>query len=97
MVMDIFTTQLRRVVPVRIKPEKLKVKALAKDDRVGKIDEEQDHSLKDEVDVYIHNQQDEHSSDSEMHHASDISQEDADKSTSKDNEKSKGNRLDIFV
>lgn len=41
--MDIFTTQLTRVVPVTIKPEKLKVKALVKDARVRAFEENEDH------------------------------------------------------
>ncbi|MCI2283644.1 hypothetical protein L3081_09895 [Colwellia sp. MSW7] len=41
--MDIFTTQLTRVVPVPIKPANLKVKALLKDARVGKLKEDLDH------------------------------------------------------
>lgn len=40
--MDIFTTQLTRVVPVVIKPEKLKVKSLAKDEKLGKLDQKHD-------------------------------------------------------
>jgi len=35
--MDIFTTQLARVVPVTIQPEKLKVKALVKESALGKL------------------------------------------------------------
>jgi len=41
--MDIFTTQLARVVPVPIKPAKLKVKALLKDAGAGKLKEDLDH------------------------------------------------------
>lgn len=41
--MDIFTTQLTRVVPARLKPTKLKVKGLAKDAKSRALDEEQDH------------------------------------------------------
>ena len=41
--MDIFTTQLTRVVPVPIKPANLKVKALVKDARTGKLKEDLDH------------------------------------------------------
>lgn len=39
--MDIFTTQLTKVAPNRIRPEKLRVKAIAKDARI--------HKLKDDV------------------------------------------------
>jgi hypothetical protein len=35
--MDIFTTQLTRVVPVRIIPEKLEVKALVKDNAINPL------------------------------------------------------------
>lgn len=35
--MDIFTTQLTRVVPVTIQPEKLKVKALLKGEPLGEL------------------------------------------------------------
>lgn len=41
--MDIFTTQLTRVVPVTIKPEKLKVKALVKEANIREFEEELDH------------------------------------------------------
>lgn len=41
--MDIFTTQLTRVVPVPIKPANLKVKALVKDAAAGKLKEDLDH------------------------------------------------------
>jgi len=39
--MDIFTTQLTKVAPNQIRPEKLRVKAIAKDARI--------HKLKDDV------------------------------------------------
>ena len=42
--MDIFTTQLTRVVPVKIKPEKLKVKGLAKDAKSRKLDQSIDQN-----------------------------------------------------
>ncbi|WP_448547810.1 hypothetical protein [Thalassotalea fusca] len=38
--MDIFTTQLTRVVPVPIKPEKLRVKAPAKEGEVRQVNKE---------------------------------------------------------
>ncbi len=41
--MDIFTTQLTRVVPVPIKPANLKVKALLKDAANAKLKEDHDH------------------------------------------------------
>ncbi|MBL4942030.1 MAG: hypothetical protein JKY81_10250 [Colwellia sp.] len=41
--MDIFTTQLTRIVPVPIKPASLKVKALLKDAGAGKLKEDSDH------------------------------------------------------
>ena len=41
--MDIFTTALTRVVPVPIKPESLKVKALLKDAATCKLKEDHDH------------------------------------------------------
>ncbi len=41
--MDIFTTQLTRVVPVPIKPTNLKVKALVKDAAATKLKEDPDH------------------------------------------------------
>lgn len=41
--MDIFTTQLTRVVQVPIKPANLKVKALLKDAGAGKLKEDLDH------------------------------------------------------
>ena len=42
-VMDIFTTQLTRVVPVPIKPTEMKVKALLKEAATGKLKEDPDH------------------------------------------------------
>jgi hypothetical protein len=41
--MDIFTTQLTRVVAVPIKPVSLKVKALAKDAATDKLTDDLDH------------------------------------------------------
>ncbi len=41
--MDIFTTQLTRLVPVPIKPASLKVKALLKEAGAGKLKEDLDH------------------------------------------------------
>lgn len=41
--MDIFTTQLTRVVPVPIKTTALKVKALVKEAETGKLKEDPDH------------------------------------------------------
>jgi hypothetical protein len=41
--MDIFTTQLTRVVPVPIKPASLKVKALLKDAANSKLTQDPDH------------------------------------------------------
>ena len=41
--MDIFTTQLTRVVPVPIKPASLKVKALLKDAAASQLKEDPDH------------------------------------------------------
>jgi len=91
--MDIFTTQLARLVPVRIKPEKLKVKALAKDGGVGKLSEEHDPHLKDEVDVYIQSHQSEQSS-SEVEEQSHQSQQQVEL---EEGDKPKTSRLDLFV
>jgi len=41
--MDIFTTALTRVVPVPIKPEELKVKALLKEAKTREFEQEMDH------------------------------------------------------
>lgn len=41
--MDIFTTQLTRVVPVPIKPTEMKVKALLKEAATSKLKEDPDH------------------------------------------------------
>jgi hypothetical protein len=41
--MDIFTTQLVRLVPVPIKPANLKVKALLKEARTSKLKEDPEH------------------------------------------------------
>jgi hypothetical protein len=42
-IMDIFTTQLVRLVPVPIKPANLKVKALLKEARTSKLKEDPEH------------------------------------------------------
>jgi len=42
---DIFTTQLTRVVTVPIKPTNLKVKALLKDSAANELKEDEDHLL----------------------------------------------------
>jgi 3-isopropylmalate dehydratase small subunit len=41
--MDIFTTVLTRVVPVPIKPERLRVKALSKEPSTNKLTDDLDH------------------------------------------------------
>lgn len=41
--MDIFTTALTRVVPIPIKGEKLKVKALLKEPAINKLTDDIDH------------------------------------------------------
>ncbi|WP_440873926.1 hypothetical protein [Thalassotalea sp. PLHSN55] len=41
--MDIFTTQLTRVVPVPIRPQSLKVKALLKEAATGKLTDDPEH------------------------------------------------------
>lgn len=41
--MDIFTTALTRVVPVPIKSEKLKVKALLKESAINELTDDLDH------------------------------------------------------
>lgn len=53
--MDIFTTQLTRVVPVKIQPSKLKVKALAKDAAASKLTEDDQH-LEDHPDFHTNTQ-----------------------------------------
>lgn len=52
--MDIFTTQLTRVVPVPIKRTSLKVKALVKESAAHEISEEIDgHTVKQQLDITI--------------------------------------------
>ena len=77
--MDIFTTQLTRVVPVPIKPTSLKVKALVKDSAADKLTDDIDHF--ENHDQYFKKQDDEqqqasshehkneHNSIKEHHHA----------------------------
>ena len=43
LLMDIFTTQLTRVVPLPIKPTHLKVKALLKEAATGQLTQDPDH------------------------------------------------------
>jgi hypothetical protein len=65
--MDIFTTQLTRLQPVPIKPEKLKVKALSKDSAIRKLKEQ---TKEFEADEYLPTGQqidDHHESDSSQY------------------------------
>ncbi|WP_286261701.1 hypothetical protein [Thalassotalea atypica] len=94
--MDIFTTQLTRVVPVKIKPEKLKVKGLAKDAKTRKLDQEIDQNDGHEQDALA------------QQYAQDFYQQSAEKkaqtdavdknnSTPKDDSDEPPHHLDIFV
>ncbi len=70
--MDIFTTQLTRVVPVPIKPANLKVKALLKEAGAGKLKEDLDHL--ENHDYYFgekksNKEADEHIENDESHHS----------------------------
>ena len=63
--MDIFTTQLTRVVPVPIKPASLKVKALVKDSATDKLTDDIDHF--ENHDQYFKKQEDEHHQQASSH------------------------------
>lgn len=58
--MDIFTTQLTRVVPIPIKPENLKVKALLKEAANNKLSHDPDHLENHEY--YFSNEEDQYHS-----------------------------------
>jgi hypothetical protein len=75
--MDIFTTQLTRVVPVPIKPASLKVKALLKEAANTKLTQDPDH---------LENHEYYFTSDSDEYHANkeDAKQESKNKSAQKD-------------
>jgi hypothetical protein len=64
--MDIFTTQLTRVVPVPIKPVSLKVKALLKESANAKLTQDPDHLENHEY--YFTNEEDQYHTSQHQEH-----------------------------
>jgi glucan-binding YG repeat protein len=64
--MDIFTTQLTRVVPVPIKPVSLKVKALLKESANAKLTQDPDHLENHEY--YFTNEEDQYHTSQQQEH-----------------------------
>lgn len=64
--MDIFTTQLTRVVPVPIKPVSLKVKALLKESANSKLTQDPDHLENHEY--YFTNEEDQYHTSQQQEH-----------------------------
>ena len=96
--MDIFTTQLTRIVPVPIKPENLKVKALLKEAAIGKLKEDSEHlENHDYVVSSDENTEDKNASEhnNQHKHARSESQEKDESIIKKD--KDNNPHLDIFV
>ncbi|NMP31331.1 hypothetical protein HII17_07135 [Thalassotalea sp. M1531] len=94
--MDIFTTQLTRVAPNRIRPNKLKVKSLAKEARSQSIDQEHDHLDEHEVNTVTH----QHAEKQFSHHKDeDIAEQKQSGSSEEidDEDTEKPRHLDIFV
>jgi len=105
--MDIFTTQLTRVVPVPIKPEKLRVKAPAKEGAVRQVNKEKNPIA--ELSYVEEREQGEHSQQEREGQSLGLQQEklaelnQPDNLTDADNNKTKGeddedvHHLDIYV
>jgi glucan-binding YG repeat protein len=64
--MDIFTTQLTRVVPIPIKPVSLKVKALLKESANSKLTQDPDHLENHEY--YFTNEEDQYHTSQQQEH-----------------------------
>jgi hypothetical protein len=102
--MDIFTTQLTRVVAVPIKPVSLKVKALAKDAATDKLTDDLDHL--ENHDQYFEKQDDEQHQTSEheckySHDDNDITYEKekraVDTTTIRNEDDDDVHHLDLFI
>jgi len=103
--MDIFTTQLTRVVPVPIKPASLKVKALLKEAATSKLSQDPDHLenheyyFTNEEDQYHSSQQetneDQQSASDETSSANEENEPSAEKTDAKN--KSKAKHLDLYA
>lgn len=94
--MDIFTTQLTRVAPNRIQPDKLKVKSLSKEAKTQTLDEEHDHLDHHEESTVTH----QHAERQFQQHQESSQEQNQQLAESDDEEKSdddKPHHLDIFV
>ena len=97
--MDIFTTQLTRVVPVPIKPASLKVKALLKEAANSKLTQDPDHLENHEY--YFTSEEDQyHASKEEAKHESKKDKPAPESSEPSDNtgeDSDKSNHLDLYA
>jgi len=87
--MDIFTTQLTRVVPVPIKPTEMKVKALLKEAATSKLKEDPDH-LENHDYYFIKSNQEQAEQNKQQKH-------DVDHQDNSDTDDENIKHLDIFV
>ena len=93
--MDIFTTQLTRVVPVKIKTEQLKVKALVKDAAASKLSDDTDHL--ENHDYYFHDSRQQNAQE-KLTEQQEKAQEQREDVSSKENLDEDGKpHLDIYV
>jgi len=92
---DIFTTQLTRVAPNRIRPEKLKVKSLAKDASSQSIEQEHDHLDGHEENTVTH----QHAQKQFHEHHEQSAKEDLQQlpDSNEEDDEDKPHHLDIFV
>jgi hypothetical protein len=96
--MDIFTTQLARVVPVPIKPANLKVKALLKEAGTSKLKEDPDHL--ENHDYYFfknHSSNDEHKENQQEGEDLKRKIETTDEKTTEIDSQEKVKHLDLYV
>jgi len=100
--MDIFTTQLTRVVAVPIKPASLKVKALTKDAATDKLTDDIDHI--ENHDQYFKKQDEEQQQASEHKHSTDDNDVVYEKeklvvnsNTRKNDDDDDAHQLDLFI
>lgn len=101
--MDIFTTQLTRVVPVPIKPASLKVKALLKEAATSKLSQDPDHLenheyyFTSEEDQYHSSQQDKGEQKQNTQTDDDINGQQAESDSGSEVDEGKTKHLDLYA
>ncbi|MCJ8294793.1 MAG: hypothetical protein MJK15_10340 [Colwellia sp.] len=106
--MDIFTTQLTRIVPVPIKPASLKVKALLKEAANSKLNQDPNHLenheyyFTSEEDQYHTGQQEaggkeESANNANTNKEASVELQESSADQSKKNDKSNGKNLDLYA